>query len=153
MIRPILTALLAAIAVLPSAAADAQSAGAYRVDDSGTVVVEPVLPMQWRPGGSSIVSASTRVNVQLNLAPWNGRSGRIYMTLPRGAGPTVRATWQTGGVMLPGTLLSGERALVYSGPIASALLRDLIDIRLEADSMRLLQPQALAFGFEIEVDP
>ncbi|MCB1676559.1 MAG: hypothetical protein KDI01_09720, partial [Halioglobus sp.] len=119
------------------------------MDDSGTVVVDPVLEMEWQPPGrtgtTSLVSASTRVSVQLNLASWVGRSGRIYMTLPRTAGPTVRATWTTGGTLLSGTLISGDRALVYAGPVSSPLLRDLIDIELEADGARLAQPEALAF--------
>ena len=54
--------------------------------------------------------------------------------------------------MLPGTLISGDRALVFAGPINGPLMRDLIDIKLEADGVRLVNPEALAFGFEIEVD-
>ncbi len=128
----------------------------FRVDDSGTVVVDPIVEMQWQPPGrtgtTSLVSASTRVSVQLNLGAWVGNSGRIYMTLPRSAGPTVRATWRTGGTLLPGSLVSGDRTLVYAGPVSTPLLRDLIDIELEADGARLAQPEALAFGFEIEID-
>ena len=139
------------------AAAFASSGQAVRIDDSGTVVVDPVLEMQWQPAGRSagspLVSGSTRVAVQLNLAVYVGQSGQIYMTLPRSSGATVRATWQTGGTLLPGSLISGERALVYAGPIGGPLLRDLMDIRLEADGGRLQQPEALSFGFEIEVMP
>lgn len=128
----------------------------FRVDDSGTVVLDPVLEMQWQPpgrgGSTSLVSASTRVSIQLNLAAWIGRSGRIYMTLPRTPGPTVRATWRTGGTLLPGTVLSGDRTLVYSGTVTGPVIRDLIDIALEADGTRLSRPEALAFGFEIELD-
>ena len=129
----------------------------FRVDDSGTVVLDPVLQLQSQPLGrtgvsSPLVSASTRVSVQLNLAAWAGRTGRIYMSLPRTSGPSVRATWRTGGTLLPGSLISGDRAIVYAGPINGPFLRDLIDIKLEADGARLIQPEALAFGFEIEVD-
>ncbi len=74
------------------------------------------------------------------------------MTLPRTPGPTVRATWTTGGTLLPGTLVSGDRALVYAGLVSGPLIRDLIDIQLQADGARLAQPEALAFGFEIEID-
>lgn len=127
----------------------------FRVDDTGTVVLDPYLEMKWQPAlsssGSRIVSATTKVSAQLNLTAWIGKAARIYMTLPRNAGPTIRATWSTGGTLLPGRLLSGDRALVYAGPIRSGLLRDLIDLTLEVDSTRLVQPQALAFGFEIEV--
>ncbi|MEA1619936.1 hypothetical protein SOQ14_13515 [Erythrobacter sp. T5W1-R] len=149
----------AAAGFCPLAAAQDQptaSARVLKVDDSGTVVLDPVLEMQWQPpgrsGSTSLVSASTRVSVQLNLAAWVGRSGRIYMTLPRAPGPTVRATWKTGGTLLPGTLLSGDRTLVYAGPVTGPVIRDLIEIALEADGARLTQPEALAFGFEIELD-
>ena len=127
-----------------------------RVDDSGTVVLDPVLEMQWQaPGreniGSPLVSGSTRVSVQLNVLPWSGRNGRIYMSLPRTSGPTVRAHWHSGGTLLAGSLISGDRAIVYAGPINGSLLRDVIDIVIEADSARLIQPEVLAFAFEIEV--
>ena len=134
----------------------ARSGQSFRVDDSGTVVLDPVLAMQWKPVGrsstSSIVSAETRVSVQLNLASWIGRSGRIYMVLPRTSGPSVRATWTTGGGLLPGTLISGDRTLIYAGPISAPIMRDQIDIKLEADGARLASPEALGFGFEIDLD-
>ena len=156
-------ALLATLTVWPFHAAQAQDAGAatsasriYRVDDSGTFVLDPSLKMEWQPIGrgrpSNVVSATTKVSVQLNLANWMGRSGRIFMALPRTTGTTVRASWTTGGIMLPGSLISGDRALVYSGPVTAMVLRDLLDIKLEADGSRLAEPEALAFGFEIEVD-
>ena len=129
----------------------------FKVDDSGTVVFDPVVSMQWQPSGpargSQIASATTRVSVQLNLAEWVGSSGRIYMSLPQTSGPIVRATWQTGGTLLGGSMISGQRALVFAGSIASPGMRDLFDIRLEVDGSKLFQPEALAFGFEIEVNP
>ena len=153
-ILPQFGAATAAAQVSPEAVAPGRT---YVVDDAGSIVLDPYLEMQAEPVGRSvpgtIVSGSTRVSVQLNLAAWRGRAGRIYMTLPRTAGPTVRASWTTGGTMLPGTLLSGERALVLAGPIAAPVVRDIIDIRLEVDGSRLLAPEALAFGFEIEVEP
>lgn len=134
----------------------ASSGRVFKVDDSGTVVLDPVLEMEWQPPGrsgtTSLVAGSTRVSVQLNLAAWIGRTGRIYMTLPRTPGPTVRATWKTGGTLLPGTVISGDRTLVYAGPVTSPVLRDLIEIALQADGAQLNQPEALAFGFEIELD-
>lgn len=128
----------------------------FKVDDTGTIVLDPVLEMRSQSPGrtrpSPLVSATTRVSVQLNLGSWIGRSGRIYMTLPRTTGPTVHSSWEAGGTFLPGTLLSGERALVYAGPITSSQMRDLIDITLHADGGSLAQPEALVFGFEIELD-
>lgn len=146
---------LAAGAFAQGTSPDEPSSPAIRIDDSGTVVVDPVLAMRWQPAGrtaaSPLVSATTRVAVQLNLAAWVGQTGRVYMTLPRGPGPAVRATWQTGGTLIPGTLMSGERAMVYAGTIAAPVMRDQIEITLEADGSRLEHPEALSFGFEIEV--
>ena len=128
----------------------------FRVDDTGTVVLDPSLEMKWQPigrsGASRIVTAETKVSVQLNLAPWVGRSGRIYMTLPRTTGTSVRASWTTGGVLLPGKLVSGDRAVVFTGGVNAGAIHDLLAIKLEADGSRLTEPEALTFGFEIEVD-
>jgi len=152
-------AIAGSLAFVATGTSSAQDAGpshqTFRVDDSGTVVLDPSLEMQWQPIGrvsdSNVVSASTRVSVQLNLSLWVGQIGKIYMSLPATSGPTVRATWSTGGVLLPGTLLSGDRALVYSGSVTTQVIRDILDIKLEADGSRLTEPEALAFGFEIEV--
>lgn len=147
---------LSSSAAAQDAAAPTSAGRVFRVDDTGTVVLDPSLAMQWQPTGaarsSSIVSASTKVSVQLNLASWVGQSGRIYMALPATSGPTVRASWSTGGALLPGTLMSSGRALIFAGPVRSAVMRDLIDITLEVDGSRLTEPQALTFGFEIEID-
>lgn len=160
--RGIITALIVLGAASSVGAQDSATtqpgSQVFRVDDSGTVVLDPVLEMQWQPpgrenSGSSVVSATTRVSVQLNLAAWIGRSGRIYMTLPRTSGPTVRAAWVAGGTLLSGSVVSGDRTVVYAGPINSALMRDVIDIKLQADGARLIQPEVLAFAFEIEVNP
>lgn len=153
---PVLMLGLSGSAVAQEVANSAQAGRVFRVDDTGTVVLDPSLKMEWQPTApsraSSIVSASTKVSVQLNLAAWVGQSGRIYMALPATSGPTVRASWTTGGALLPGTLLSSGRTLVFAGPVHSAVMRDLLDITLEVDGARLTEPQALVFGFEIEID-
>jgi hypothetical protein len=128
----------------------------FRIDDTGTSVMNPALTMQWKAMGShgpaNIVSGTTQVNVELAVAPWIGHAGRIYMTLPQTTGPLTRATWTSGGVFLPGTLLSGGRGLVYAGPITTPMLHDLLQLRIEADGAHLTSARPLAFGFEIEVD-
>lgn len=128
----------------------------YKVDDSGSVVLDPALDMQWQQNShgksNAIVSATTRVNVQLNVSAWTGRNARIYMTLPPTSGPMVRAQWTTNGPLLPGSLLSGNRAIVYSGPITSPVIKDIIELMLQADGNRLNQSEQLSFGFEIEPD-
>lgn len=125
------------------------------IDDSGTMVEMPTLPLVWSPqrGGSygGLVTASTRVNLVLHLGSWLGREGRIYMVLPRGNGTPVRARWAGAGRILAGELVSGQRALVYSGPITAPLLEESMLMTIEADPRHLAQAQVLQFGFEIEV--
>ena len=113
----------------------------FRVDDSGTVVLDPVLEMQWQPPGrasigSPLVSASTRVSVQLNLLRLVGEErSHLYVLAPHvwthGAGNL--AFW---GNLAPGSLISGDRAIVYAGPINGSLLRDVIDIVIWKPTVR-----------------
>lgn len=114
-------------------------------------MLDPSLTLQWVPGAGALASASTTVSLQLNVANWIGQSAHIYMALPPANAGLVRATWTSGGRLLPGTMVSGERRLVYVGRIDSATLRDILRVRLDADSRRLPQSQTLAFGFEIEI--
>ena len=130
----------------------------FRIDETGTVVNEPVVNMKWRniaPGRSreNTVEASLRVDVRLNLAPWINQVARIYMVLAPVNGNRVRAQWTTQGRLLPGTLRSGERALVYQGPASPAVLNESLLLMLETDGERLTQMQTLSFHFEIEVSP
>lgn len=137
----------------------AAHAAAFRLDETGTVVSDPVVNMKWRtpPAGSramdNTVEATLRVDVRLNLAPWINRQSRIYMILAPVGSDRVRARWTTQGRLLPGTVSSGERALVFQGPAAPASLTESLLLTLETDGERLTQQQTLSFHFEIEVSP
>jgi hypothetical protein len=133
-------------------------AAVYRLDESGTVVADPVVQMQWNngapgTGADSTVAAALRVEVRLNLQPWLNRPARIYLVFAPVTGNRIRAEWTTHGRLLPGALQSGERALVFEGPAGPASLTDTLRMRLETDGRRLSAPQRLDFHFEIEVDP
>lgn len=133
-------------------------AAAVRIDETGTVVSDPVVNMKWRtPSAGRVmdntVEATLRVDVRLNLAPWINQQSRIYMVLAPVNSDRVRARWTTQGRLLPGTLTSGERALVYQGPAAPATLVESLLLTLETDGQRLTQQQTLNFHFEIEVSP
>lgn len=138
--------------------ATAAHAATFRLDESGTVVNEPVVNMKWRhlvPGRAydNTVEASLRVDVRLNLAQWLNRPAKIFMVLSPVSGERVRARWTTQGRLLPGTLYSGERALVFDGAAGPAVLNESLLLALEADGQRLTQTQTLNFYFEIEVSP
>jgi hypothetical protein len=145
---------LLAILALVSACAQAAT---YRVEEVGTFPQESTAAMRWRQvapsrGGDNAVEGITTVNVRLNLAPWLRRTGRLFLVLPEQPLTPVRVSWITQGRLLPGQLVSGQRALVYSGPIVTGLLEETLSLKFEADGTRLTAAQRLQFHFEIDVD-
>lgn len=133
-------------------------AATFRIDDSATIPQVSSSVLKWRqpiPGRGvtdNTVFGGTEVQVRLNLAPWHLRSGRIYMVLPEQPGAPVKVQWTTQGRLLPGQLVSGQRALVYAGPVHSPVLEEKLSLRLETDGARLSGTQRLNFHFEIDVD-
>ncbi|HUL56561.1 MAG TPA: hypothetical protein VLT60_06155 [Usitatibacter sp.] len=129
----------------------------YRVDDSLTLPQESNQAMKWRSLAPSravgnAVEGTSVITIRLNTAPWLNRMGKIYMALPEQPIGQVTAEWTTQGRLLPGSLISGNRTLVYSGPIKSDMLEDTIALKITADGRRLIQAQRLQFYFEIDVD-
>lgn len=154
-LRPalLLSLALAALAFAPGARAQA----AYPVDDSASVVMGSDVRMRWdeatpRNGRAGWLTGHVTVLVRLDVRPWRGRQARIYQVLAPQAGAPVVADWTSQGVLLPGRLRPGERALVYAGPIASDELSDTFRITLRADGDHLLRTESLDFSFEIEPD-
>jgi hypothetical protein len=138
-------------------AVTASHAATFRVDDSLTLPNETSTPMKWRslaPNRSvgHAIEGSSVITIRLNTAPWLNKTGRIYMGLPEQPVGQVVAEWSTQGRLLPGQLASGNRTLVFAGPIRASLIEDTIVLRLQADGRRLVAPQRLQFFFEIDVD-
>jgi hypothetical protein len=132
-------------------------AATFRVDDSLSLPNETTTAMKWRSlaptrEAGHAVEGSSVLTLRLNLAPWLNRTGKVYMALPEQPVGQVTAEWTTQGKLLPGQLVSGNRTLVYSGPIRTGLLEDTIVLKLQADGRRLVAPQRLQFYFEIDVD-
>lgn len=145
-------------ALLALAAAFSAPAQTYRVDDSASQVLGSTLRLKpatlpARGAPMYMVAGEIEVLVRLDVSPWQGRRGRIYMLLPQRPGRSVTATWTTRGRLLPGALRSGERALVYSGPIPAGRLEDTQRLRIEADGRQLRPSEQLEFIFEIDLDP
>lgn len=147
-------ALTGLLACLPAAAAT------YKVDDSASQVLGNNVRMKWdsvvpQGGRGSTVSGELTVLVRLNVSQWQGRQGRIYMTLPAQPAGPVTATWTTQGRLLPGVLRAGERTLVYTGPIQAGqagLIEDTLRLLIQADGRKLVRPEQLIFSFEIDVE-
>ena len=102
-------------------------ASPHRLDDSQSHAVPPTVQIQWRPiapgQGDTGMEAWVRVNVRIATRAWLGRSGRIYMVLPRDQSSSIEAVWTTNGPLRSGRLVSGERALVWAGTIGADLVR------------------------------
>jgi hypothetical protein len=150
-------ALIALAAAAWLALATPASGATFRVDDSATIPQESSATLRWRhfapaKSGDNTVEGSTKVQVRLNLAPWLKRNGRLYLVLPEQPPGQVTVRWATQGRLLPGQLVSGQRALVYAGPIASPLLEETLALRIETDGTRLNATYRLNFHFEIDVD-
>ena len=130
-------------------------AATFRVDDSGTILSQSVVPMRWRQlvpgrGADHTVEAGVRVALRLNLARWINQPVRVYMALAPSPGEPVYASWRTQGRLLPGTLKSGARALIYEGVARSASLEETVELTLSTDGRALVSQQALQFYFEVD---
>lgn len=132
-------------------------ANPHRLDDSASHTVPPNVQMQWRPlsargGAEPGMEAWLRVNLRIDTRAWVGRSGRIYMVLPRDESSTLEAVWTTQGRLLPGRLVSGERTLVHAGAITAPTLEDQILVRLRTGADWQGSSRRLNFHFELDVD-
>jgi len=133
-----------------------QWAATARIDDTGTSL-ESITRMYWRQLAPSrkvdnTMEGGAQVQVRLNLAQWVGRTGRIFMVLPEQPMGPVRASWPAHGRFSAGSLISGQRALIYAGPITSPIMEGLLVLKLEVDGTRLQSIQRLSFHFEIDLD-
>ena len=132
-------------------------AATYIVDDTSTIPYETNLVSRWRQSATgrqlgNDIEAGATVTVRLNVQPWLNRNGRIYLALPQQPIGIVTVDWATQGRRLPGTLRSGERTLVYTGPIRTPILEDNFVVKVVADGRRVSLTQRLQFHFEIDVD-
>lgn len=147
---------MAASALLFAATPAVHAAGTVRVDDSGTVVSQPVVAMRWRKPVPSRaqdhnVDAEIRVALRLNMAPFLNQPVRLFMGLaPVHADPVI-ATWRTQGRLLPGTVRSGGRTLIFNGVVTGARIEETIDMTLNTDGRNLATTQTLQFYFEADL--
>ena len=151
---PACLALAGLLALAPLAMAGAQT---HRVDDSasqvlgGTLRLKPVALFA-HDGRANQLAGVTGVLVRLDVSPWKGRQARIFMTLPQQPETAITASWTTRGRLMPGVLHSGERALVYAGPIMDDTLEDTLRLEIQADGRQLGRDPQVAFAFEIDLD-
>jgi len=129
----------------------------YPVDDSASVVYNPNVNMRWespvpRPGSPDIVSGDLVVNAILDVRPYLGRRGNIYMTLPVQSFGRVSTSWKSRkSILSPGTLRDGERTLVWSGLVSADRIEDTLVLSITTDGNQLWRTEQLHYSFEIEI--
>jgi hypothetical protein len=148
---------VAALGLLTGATGVVLASETLPVDDSRSQVLDSQVRMEWESivpghGRSNRVIGQTTVIVRLDVEPWRGRDGKIFMLLlPRAEAP-IEARWTTRGTLQPGLLRSGERVMVFAGVVPGGLLEDTIVLRMATDGDSLGRDESLDFRFEIEVD-
>jgi len=145
------------IAALGMLAFGSSLANPFRLDDSLSYTVPPNVQMQWLPFARGQMNASgmeawVTVNIRIDTRDWVGRSGRIYMVLPRDETSSIEAVWTTQGRLQAGRLVSGERALVFAGTIPGATLEDQMRVRLRSNADWTSNNRRLNFHFELDTN-
>ena len=125
------------------------------IDDSGTLPQNAGLALHWQqptPRGpnATLLVGTLALRVHLNVLPWLHRMGRIYLSLPMQQPGPLRVTWTTQGRLLPGTVSSGSRTLVYAGPITTPFIEDNVQFTVAVDGRRVLQTYRVNFQFEMD---
>ena len=128
------------------------------IDDSGTQALEPSVTLRWkstappRNGRNNTMIGSMTLRVHLNVTPWLKRHARIYLTLPAQPPGPITARWSAQGRFAPGEVNSGNRVLVYSGPITAPFLEDVMTFQFSVEGSVVRRPFPVTFHFEMDED-
>lgn len=147
--------LALALAIIWTPAAQARTTP---IDDSGTQALEPSVSLRWKtaapPHGASNTTmvGRTTLRVRLNVLPWLNRHGRIYLALPAQPPGPITASWTTQGRLGPGQVLSGNRVLLYAGPITTPVIEDVVAFQFSVDGRLVSRPFPVNFRFEMDED-
>jgi hypothetical protein len=142
-----------AFSIIWAAAAHAKS---MTVDDSGSVGIEPTVLMRWktavptRNAAGKLMVGTMTVRVHLNVMPWLKHSGRIYLALPAQQPGPISLSWTTQGRLLPGQLVSGNRVLVYAGPITTSFMEDTLTFQFSVAGTLMQRAVPVTYHFEID---
>ena len=125
------------------------------IDDSGTLPNNATLNMRWQqlsPRGpdANVMVGTLSLRVKLNVAQWQHHTGKIYLALPAQAPGALAASWTTQGRLLPGRVAAGSRTLVYSGPITTPFIEEMVQLTITVDGRRMLQLYHINFRFEMD---
>ena len=126
------------------------------IDDTGTQALQPDVAMRWknaapsRGAASNLMTGVMTVRLHLNLMPWLHHQGRIYLVLPAQAPGPMKLSWTTQGRLLPGEVISGNRALVHAGPIGSRFIEDVLYLQFTVDASLMGHRVPVDIHFEMD---
>lgn len=127
-----------------------------RIDDSRTVVLTPIVKMDWASEEirNTTMIGTMVVDVHLNLEKWQGQTGKIYISLSSSSSPDWIVKWQSNsGKLRDGGLRYSERTLVYSGPINFNSIEDRLQFILNKNAALVERKnEKIEFLFEIETN-
>ncbi len=154
-IRPSTFFLVLAFSIIWSAAAQAKTT---TIDDSGTTALEPFVSLRWknvappRGGVDNSMIGTLTSQVRLNVMPWLKRSGRIYLSLPAQQPGPMTLSWVAQARFRSGQLRSGNRILLYAGPITTPFMEDIFKFQFTVDGTLVRRPFPVTFHFEMDED-
>jgi hypothetical protein len=147
--------LVLAFAIIWTPAAHAKT---IILDDSGTQALEPSVSMHWkrvtpsRTSPDNTMIGTTVLRVRINVMPWLKHAGRIYLVLPAQPPGPMAAAWTTEGRFMAGQLRSGNRVLVYAGPITTPFMEDVFRMQFSLDGSLMRRTLPVNFHFEMDED-
>ncbi len=132
--------LLLALASAPAAGArlDDSLSPRQRVDTTSTWLYEGA--GDWTEDQLNALVAEVRgMELRFRTAAYVGKDVEIYLSIPRHVSgvrvpSTMRVEWKTRGLFSAGTVLPGDRALVYRGKITQPVTTEIFDFRIYLDA-------------------
>ncbi|HEY8052648.1 MAG TPA: hypothetical protein VIE42_07560 [Steroidobacteraceae bacterium] len=144
-----------ALTIIWSAAAQART---VTIDDSASQAIEPAVNMHWktaapsRGAGGNLMVGTTTIRVRINVRPWLRHSGRIYLSLPAQPPGPITLSWVTQGRFAPGQIRSGNRMLVYAGPITTPFMEDTLTFQFTVEGSTMRRAVPVSYHFEMDED-
>lgn len=107
---------------------------------------------------NALVAQVNAMEFRLRTSPYIGKNAEIYLTLPQHITglkvPTsMRVEWTTRGTFAPGSVVPGNRALVWRGKITAPVMSDYFDFRIYYDARTAERGIEFEPAFEIDVTP
>jgi hypothetical protein len=105
-----------------------------------------------RSAADNVMLGTTTIRVHINVMPWLRHSGRIYLALPAQQPGPIGLSWITQGRLLPGQVRSGNRVLVYAGPITTPFMEDTLTFEFSVAGSLMQRAVPVTYHFEMDED-